>query len=236
MTEPIHPSTVNGTPIHYGTSYDELCEYLKTPGPLAWASFRALSHLGTSVSLKKLIELSQSSDWRFRRSAVDAIAYHPQAEEAIETISIALSDSSEQVVRVACEVVAKLKFIALHDNVLHLLPSNDPSTRKYAVKTLSEIWQTDDFDKVYSIFTTDKIQEVRNAAAWTLRDHATNTNWLKLFEAWWQDSLVRHRKWSCELASTFGVSQVKKELENLAFDKDGHVRKAAIKALERSQT
>lgn len=236
MTEPILPSIVNGTPIHYGTSYDELCEYLKTPGPLAWASFHALSHLGTSVSLKKLIELSQSSDWRFRRSAVDAIAYHPQAAEAIETIDKALSDSSEYVVRVACEVVAKLKFVVLHDNVLHLLTSHNPSTREYAVKTLSEIWQMDDFDKVYNLFKTDEIQEVRNAAAWTLRAHATDDNWRKLFEAWWQDSLVRHRKWSCELASIFGVNQVKKELENLAFDKDGHVRKAAIKALELSQT
>ena len=236
MTKPIHPSTVNGAPIHYGTSYDELCEYLKTPGALAWASFRALSHLGTSASLKKLIELSQSSDWRFRRSAIDAIAYHPEAEEAIETIGKALSDSAEYVVRVACEVVAKLKFVVLHDNVLHLLTSNNPNTREYAVKTLSEIWQTDDFDKVYNLFATDKIQEVRNAAAWTLRAHVTEDNWLKLFEVWWQDTLVRHRKWSCELASAFDVNQVKKELENLAFDKDGHVRKAAIKALERSQT
>jgi HEAT repeat protein len=236
MTEPIHPSTVNGTPIHYDTSYDELCEYLKTPGPLAWASFRALSYLGTSVSLKKLIELSQSSDWRFRRSAVDAIAYHPQAEEAIKTVGEALSDSSEYVIRVACEVVAKLKFVALHDKVLHLLTSADPNIRECAAKALNEIWQMDDFDKVYSIYATEKIQKVRNAAAWTLRDHATNDNWLKLFEAWWQDSLVRHRKWSCELASTFGVNQVKKELEKLALDKDGHVRKAAIKALELSQT
>ncbi|MFZ5879219.1 MAG: HEAT repeat domain-containing protein [Chloroflexota bacterium] len=236
MTKPTQPSLINGISIHYGTSYDELCEYLKTPGPLAWASFRALSHLGTSVSLKKLIELSQSDDWRFRRSAVEAIAYHPYAGESVETIGKALSDPSEYVVRAACEVIAKLKFATLHDNVLYLLTSNNPKTREYAVKTLSEIWQMKDFDKVYSIFVTDKIQEVRNAAAWALHGHATNDNWLKLFEVWWQDSLVRHRKWSCELASAFGVSQVKKELEKLTFDKDGHVRKAAIKALNFLQT
>ena len=234
MAKPTSPSIVNGIPVPYTATYDELCEYLKTPGPLVWASCIALSHQGTSVSLSKLVELSQSSDWRFRRSAIEAIAYHPQAENAVEIIGKALSDPSQHVIRTACEIVAKLKLDALHDNVLALLKSDNQDTRQEAVKTLSEIWRMDDFDKVYNLFMLDKIQKVRNAAAWTLHAHATEDNWLKLFGVWQQDSFIRHRKWACELATIFGADRVKEELEKLASDKDGHVRKAAIKALGRS--
>ena len=236
MTKPIQLFTINGTTIRDDTSYDELCAYLLAPGPLAWAACKALGHLGTSASLKKLIELSQSADWRFRRSAIDAIAYHPQAEDAFETIGKALSDSSQYVARIACEVVAKAKLSALHDSIADLLASNNPDIRQEAARTLGEIWQADDFDKVYNLFVLDKIEKVSNAAAWTLRAHATNDNWLKLFRAWWQDPLIRHRKWACDLASIFGTSQVEKEIENSASDKDGHVRKAAIKAQRPSRT
>jgi len=231
MTKPTSPPIINGIPVPYTATYDELCENLKTPGPLAWASCIALSHQGTSVSLSKLIELSQSPDWRFRRSAIEAMAYHPQAGIAVETIGKALSDPSQYVIRVACETVAKLKLDALHEDVSKLLKSANADIRQEAVRTLSEIWRMGDFDRVYNLFVLDKIQKVRNAASWTLRAHATEDNWLKLFRVWQQDSFIRHRKWACELATIFGANRVKEELENLASDKDGHVRKAAIKAL-----
>jgi HEAT repeat protein len=235
MANQMFPSQVNGIAIPYAATYDELCEYLKTPDALAWAACIALGHLETSDALTKLIELSQSSDWRFRRIAIDALAYDLQAKKAIEPLRAALRDSSPYVIRTACKTIAKIKLVELHDNVVALLKSNDPATRQSAVKALDEIWQVTDFDEAFGLLLSDKVAKVRNEAAWTLRAHATNENWMKLFEVWWQDSVIRHRKWACELALMFDAHKVKNELEQLSSDKDGHVRKAALKALEHPQ-
>jgi hypothetical protein len=146
-----------------------------------------------------------------------------------------LKDTSPYVVRTACETLAKIKLDELHDDLIDLLKSRNPAIRQSAVKALNKIWRVTSFDEVFDLFLADKVVKVKNEAAWTLRTHATNENWLKLFEAWWQDSVIRHRKWACELALMFDVHQVEKELQELSRDTDGHVRKAARKALANSQ-
>jgi hypothetical protein len=80
------------------------------------------------------------------------------------------------------------------------------------------------------IFLTDKVETVKRAASWALKSHATQENWQKLFMVWHVDPLSRHRRWACELAQAFEADSVKKELELLRLDKDGHVRKAAARA------
>ena len=213
-------------------TYDELCENLKTPGPLAWASFIALSLLGTDISILKLIELSQSPDWRFRRSAIEAMAYHPQVEKAIGTIHRALEDSSHYVISAALQSIARIRIQSFHDDVVDLLKSTTPSIKVDAIATLSEIWRIEDFEIIYNIFLSEKNEKIRNTVAWILRVHVTENNWYKLFDIWWKDPYKHCRTWSCELASTFGIKGVEKQLLTLTSDEDGHVRKAARKALE----
>ena len=235
MSDQKYPTRINGITVLYTAAYDELCEYLKTPEPLAWAACIALGRLGTSESLTKLVELSQSSDWRFRRSAIEALAYHPQAGKATEPLRAALNDSSPYVIRTACNTIAQIRLAELHDDVIILLKSNNPATRQSAVKALKDLWHLTDFDEIFALFLSDKVAEVRIETAWTLRTHATDENWGKLFEVWRQDSVIRHRKWACELTLIFGSDKVKKELEELSRDKNGHVRNAAMKALANSQ-
>lgn len=235
MVNEMYPVEENGVVVPYTATYDELCECLKTPGPLAWEACIALGRLGTSVAFTKLEELSQSPDWRFRRTAIEALAFHPQAGKAIELLQAALKDSSPYVSRTACGTIAKIKLVELHDDVIALLKSNNPVTRQSTVIALNEIWRDTDFDETYGLFLSDRVADVRKQAAWTLRNHATNENWMKLFEAWWRDFIIRHRKWACELASMFNAHKVEKELEELSRDKDGHVRKAAMKALTKSR-
>jgi HEAT repeat protein len=235
MIDQMYPTQVNGVRIPYAATYDELGEYLKTPGSLAWAACIALGRLGTSDALTKLVELSKSSDWRFRRSAIEGFAYHPQAGKVPEPLRAALKDSSPYVVRTACETIAKIKSVELHDDVLVLLKSSNPAIRQSAVRALKSLWRVTDFDEVFDLFLSDKVAKVRNEAARTLRSHVTSETWMKLFGDWWQNSVIRHRKWACELASMFDAQKVKKELEALSSDTDGHVRKAALKALEYPQ-
>jgi HEAT repeat protein len=236
MIRILPPSTVNGVPVPFMATYDELCENLKTSGPLAWASFIALSLLGTDLSILKLIELSQSSDWRFRRSAIEAMAYLPQVEKAIGSIHRALEDSSNYVIRAALQLIARKRIQSLHDDVVDLLKSSAPNIRVEAIATLSEIWRIEDFEIVYSIFLSEKNEKIRIASAWILRAHVSENNWYRLFDIWWQDPYNHSRTWACELASTFGIKGVEKQLLTLTSDEDGHVRKAACKALEIVQT
>ena len=222
---------LNGTPIPYTASFAELCRNLKSPGPLAWASIMALGYQDSDDAFQELVELSQSTDWRFRRSAVEALAHHSRVGDAQNVIERALNDTSPYVVRTACEVVGNLKLSTLHDNVATLLNSKYPVTRQSALRVLSQLWHESDFPMVFHIFISDGNESVRKEAAWVLRDHPSKENWLELFQAWWQDPLGRHRRWSCELATTFGASKVEKELKELSGDADGHVRKAAASAL-----
>ena len=144
------PSSWNGTPVPYTATFEELSMNVETPGPLAWASCIALGHMENSAALQKLVELAKSADWRYRRSAIEAVAYHSQEKTAIGTIQIALHDSSSYVVRSACQTVGTLHLLEAHNDVLALLESQEPYTREIAVGSLSEIWQLSDFDTVYT--------------------------------------------------------------------------------------
>jgi HEAT repeat protein len=73
--------------------------------------------------------------------------------------------------------------------------------------------------------------QVRKEAAWTLRANTSSGNWRALFQAWRSHRLARHRVWACEVAGAFGDTNIEPELVPLAGDEDGHVRKAAARAL-----
>lgn len=223
---------INGIPIPYTTPPEELVQILDTPGPKAWAAFVALGYNPSLSALQILIKFASSDDWRFRRSAIEAIAYHPHAKLALHTISNALHDTSIYVVRAACATVKELKLTEVHDEILELLKSKYPTIRQVAIATLGSIWQPVDFDQIFTLFVNEPDVHVRRDAAWVLRDHATKGNWVYLFNAWHQDQLHRHRVWACELAVEFGISEVQMELEALCSDENGHVRKAACKALD----
>ena len=83
-----------------------------------------------------------------------------------------------------------------------------------------------------TIYLSDQVQAVRREAAWALKANASPENWEPLFEAWASDSVPRHGIWACELAMALGGASVHEQLVRLSDDAYGHVRKAAIRALE----
>jgi HEAT repeat protein len=232
MTTQNRPIMLNGTSIPYSSSFKELCVNLESPGPLAWASLVALGYQETELAFQKLLELSQSPDWRFRRGALEALAFHSGARDIQNVLKRALNDTSPYIIRIACKVIGDLKLSGLHDNIVTLFKSQSAIKRDIALRTLNDLWRETDFPIVFHIFLSDRNESVRREAAWVIRAHPTHENWLELFQNWQQDPLARHRRWACELASDFGASKVEEELRKLSCDSDGHVRKAANKALE----
>ena len=95
------------------------------------------------------------------------------------------------------------------------------------------IWIDTDFPAIFRIYTAAPETAIRREAAWVLRQRADSTNWRLPFDAFHVDELARHRQWACELAETFAGTDIVPMLQGLCSDVDGHVRKAAARAIQR---
>lgn len=213
----------------------DLVAVARGPAPERWSAFAALARTGDVTGLQALTDFLQSRDCYVRRAALEAIGNHIQARTSAALIVPGLRDSSEFVVRTACEVAAKLGLYEAHDDLLKLLFSPLESTRQAALCALETLGQDKDFEAVLRVFASDPSKAVRKQAAWTLRSAATSWNWSRLFSLWYADEPPRHRQWACELAETFGDADVLPQLFLLSGDANGHVRKAAHLAAERIQ-
>ena len=225
------PQMLNGTPIPYSASVNELRSQLRPAGDRAWAACIALGHKDGPEAFKVLTSLAEDPDWRYRRSAIEALALHPLAKQAANRICVALRDSSPYVVRTACRTAATLRLGDAHDAVIDLLQSTTAATRETAIRALETLWKPSDFSLVFKLHNSDPVESVRRMAGWTLRTNASGKNWRHLFQKWRKDTLHRHRIWACEIAGLFGDSSDKSKLKPLCQDVDGHVRKAAQRAL-----
>jgi HEAT repeat protein len=225
------PKQINGTPIAYDAPFEILLEQIKSHSSKTAPAFVALSARASEESLAALVSAAKGKDADFRRAGVEAIARHALGITQAKLICDLFQDSDEIVVRAACRAAADLKLSESYNHILTLLNSKNPKTREVALEALDKLWLDSDFEQVFKIHTTDKISNVRKQAAWTLRRNVTRRNWKTLFEVWQKDEMSRHRVWACELAAQFGTVSNLSALKKFSDDEDGHVRKAAKKAI-----
>jgi HEAT repeat protein len=222
----------NGVPIPYGLPLEELEARLQQPGAAAWTAILALARDPQERAIQILTRCVRFEDWRFRRIALEAISDHALALDASGLIRASLHDPSPYVVRTAIEAILRLELTAAHDDLLSLFSANEAATRQAAVRGLSSMWGSGDFMAVLRLFRSDPSPAVRNSAAWTLNETAEASTWRTLFDTWKDDDLPRARTWACQLAGRYGNPDLVPELERLARDRNGHVRKAAARAME----
>lgn len=230
------PTRLNGITIPYNTPVPDLVRAASKPGPEAWAAVVALGHDESGEAYDVLLRLAASPDWCYRRAALEAIAVHVRSHDAHTLFCAALKDESPYVVRTACEITGSHRITQAHSRVCGLLSSSDQRTREVAVGAITKLWTDDDFDRLLKLFRDDASLVVQRKAAWALRENVCRRTWRELVEWWKKDALPRHRTWACEIAGDFGDTSVKEDLEVLAKDRDGHVRKAANRALEKVET
>jgi len=200
--------------------------------PTTHEAIRELVSRRDAAALELLTKVAASDDQFFRRTAVEVIGKHKEVRSLQGVILRALIDPSEYVVRAACDVVARCKVSEAHDLILSNLASTSGSTRQSALRAISAIWQDADFSVVFRAYLRDAEIHVRREAAWVLRTRAVSENWRTLFDAFSVDVLARHRQWAREIAEAFSNAEMVPLLSKLAFDSDGHVRKAASRAIE----
>lgn len=204
--------------------------------PTTQEGVRELTFRQDMGALQLLTDVAGSDDEFLRRTAVEVIGNHPQARSLQPVIVKALKDPSGYVVRTACDVVAKCEIFEAHDVVLSNIASVSGATRRAAIRALSVIWNEPDFDVVFPVYQRDVEINVRKEAAWVLRTHASPKTWRTLFDAFSVDELARHRQWACEVAQAFSGAEIVPLLAALGLDPDGHVRKAASRAIKAIST
>jgi HEAT repeat protein len=225
------PPNFNGILVPYGASVIELAAMIELPGPQRWAAYIALAHDESEEGLGVLAKATQRSDPHTRRAALAAIGQHVKGHTLADLVHDGLEDPSDFVARTACEAAAALRLHGAHDAVFRLLDDKSLATRIVAIQTLKVLWNDLDFTKLHEIVQDKRNERLRKEAAFTLRARASESNWHQLFDTWREDSLPRHRTWACQLAELFGGSQAMPILTKLAKDHNGHVRKAAARAI-----
>lgn len=223
------PSNWNGEPVPYDAPAVELAAQAEGGD---WAAFVALGADASVEATRQLSALSASPDWRIRRAAIEQPGHRRLDAEGVGLILAALRDRSAYVTRTALEAVRRQAEGAARGRVRELLAADDASTRRAALSALRTIWTAADYDRVRDVFLGDRCDGVRKEAAFALRDHVTDTTWRELVDLWRADTLPRHRVWACELIAQFGDASDGDVLVELAADRDGHVRKAAVRALD----
>jgi len=223
----IRPMELNGVPIPYGATIEELRERLREASPQAWAAFEALGHTPGIASLRLLNEALCSADWRYRRCAIEAIGKHFLTAESRGMILHALVDQNDYVVITACRAVTLHRISQAHNLLSSLLAHAEPSVREAAVTALASVWQPQDYDRVKRLHLFDCSPEVSRDAAYALMQNVTTATWRDLFNLWQGSSLGRYRLWAVQLAHQYGGEETGRLLAGFQNDKDGHVRKAA---------
>jgi HEAT repeat protein len=167
-----------------------------------------------------------------RRFAIQWIGRCPDGTKLSGVVVERLRDPNLVVQRTALEVAGDLAISQAHAEVLTLLKSSSPSTKEAALRALEKLWQPSDFETVLAMFRSEASEKVRRTAGWTLRGTRSADRASALVELWRADPLPRHRVWACQTAAEFPQRHFQADIACLERDRDGHVRKAARRALE----
>jgi HEAT repeat protein len=205
---------------------------LRAELPTTHQAIRDLASCDESSALGVLEKTAAAEDQFLRRTAIEVIGGHPRGRELRSVVLSALTDPSEYVVRTVCDVVGQWALNEAHDAVVNLLTSASSSTRRSAIRALHSIWLSTDIRTLFHQYKNDADSDVRREAAWFLRRHVGPQDWRAVFEAFHVDELPRHRQWACELAAAFSGPNILPTLTRLSGDLDGHVRKAAARAIQ----
>lgn len=186
----------------------------------------------SSSDRERLIAALQDRDAFRRRSALETLGRTP-ADGVLDGLVLgALNDGSGYVVRAAAEIASRWRLGDAAPQLRLLCADADPLTRRAALGALREVGSEADIDMLLGVFSRDRERDVRNAAAWAMAALAGPASWRRALPVLLGDTTPRHRIFACELIAKFGDAADMETLRPLLDDADGHVRKAAARALD----
>jgi len=227
------PNEIDGVLVPYGRTPLDLRALVTEGTRERWVAIAALARSSEKDALDCLGELASFPDPYVRRFAIQWIGRHPNGATLARAVIEGLRDPADVVVRTAAWVVTELGLSEARSDLLKLLESESPSTRRSSLHALEKVWSDADFETVVRVFKNDPSEEVQRTAGWTLYRARSANRAPALVELLLTDPLPRHRCWACGLIGEFQLAHFREPIVNLLEDKDGHVRKAALRALTR---
>lgn len=228
-----YPKIINGIEVPYEKDLIELESMLALGMPHFTVACIALAYKGDISSLDLLGNLLSNQDWCKRRVAVEAIGYHDLGYLLSNKLISLLDDKSEYVIMTTIDTIRIHRINEAHESILNLIQSKNEEIKRVAIACLKLISKDDDFNLITQIFLKDKSKFVKDEAAYFIRERATEYNFELSVNLLKQSHLARHRVLACELISIFGDEKHLNILNELKNDKDGHVRKAANKIINK---
>lgn len=225
------PSSINCVPVPHHKPVAELLRIMKTDGaPDRWAAYYALACKEDAGIEEILLSETYSKEPRVRGLAAETLKFTHFGDRTKKRLLELLEDPEPAPVWRACETLVE-RGVDIHSQLLSLLQSANDRTREVALNCLAKVWKDSDFEKILEVHLHDRDSDIQKSAAFLLIDHVSSETWHTLFDIWIADPLPRHRTWACHLAEGFGSVEVLSRILPLKEDANGHVRKAAVRAI-----
>jgi HEAT repeat protein len=226
------PDQLNGRPVPYGTAVDELARLLRDP-ELAGAAALALARDGSQASLEALLLLLRDTgpDWRGRRLAVATLGEHPLGGQLAADVLRLLHDPNPHVVWAASTSAGYLGLTEAVPHFLEAIHDPDQFVSSGAYNALVVLRWPGDIEQLLGMYGTANY-ETRKKLGVMIGCRFCPKVWREVYEAYRLSDVAQHREHAARMAHEFGGAERLRELELLANDRDGHVRRAACRATD----
>lgn len=225
--------SVDGEPVPYDKSYDELCKMLHEPDHASIASV-ALARAGSTKSLELLLSVISdgSRDWRIRSAAARAIGMHPLGRQAGSSIVLQLlDDPNPHVVWSASVAAASLDLAEAVPRLILALNSPDNIISAGAFNALLTLRKSGDLYTLIEMYR-EADYKGRNRLSYQIHVRIHPAIWREIFDLFKASDVDHDREAAARLAHAFGSAEVIPHLVVLARDENGHVRGAASRAID----
>ncbi len=215
-----------------GKNLDDIKQIIKSSHSYKYEAIKALGKMNTTESKKALFDLLSDKDLYVKRAALEECGKIESKEVVFEIISnnaYDKKDVNEFLIRTSLLIIEERSINSLHDFVIKNLDSNNPSTVEYALRTINEIWEDNDFNVILKKLGKESDEKNKKIYYEVLCNHANNSNWILIYRLIYKNRIPQIRFLACKLLIDNYTVEFQDDLLHFAKDSDGHIRKLATK-------
>jgi HEAT repeat protein len=198
----------------------------------AQAAIVALEKLATPESLDLLMSVldREGIDWLCRVSAAHAVGRHPLGRSQSARVLSPLEHPDPVIFATAASAAATLGLAEAIPSLMARLQDPNRTIFAGAYNAIIVMRPASELSALLALYRTGDYEErkkIGSLVACTFYPAA----WLDVFELLHSSEVGEHRVWAARIAHEFAGGEQLPKLEAMISDRDGHVRKAAVRAI-----
>ena len=220
---------LNGTRIPYELSVEELCKMLSSPVMKDFSlACEALSYKSDDAAYEAMKSYVNDKDKYRRLYILKTIFRHPNAAELVDFLENAISSEDFLFAENGLIVISEYKIKVSGSLLLSVVTKHLPKLYT-AIRSLSTLDVCEEnYTKLTALFTRAQQCSQKEFIGEVLTDNYLPFKSKELFELFSCDKFAKIRLSAIKIAKKYGYN-----LSVFLSDMDGHVRKLAIKSLEK---